>query len=94
VAKNLLAYMHELRREEKSFLSIAGALGNKKGASLAKALAHSTRIIAEDCAREAGYLIPQSEKAKELLSALLEEKPSTDGKEFPQVVIRELLAKF
>jgi Fe-S-cluster-containing hydrogenase component 2 len=37
---------------------------------LGKALRHSLRIVAEDCAREAGYLSPRGERALDLMNVL------------------------
>ncbi len=37
---------------------------------LARAIRKSARILAEDCAREAGYLIPQCEASRKLLEKL------------------------
>ncbi len=49
--------------------NIASHLSNK----LAKAVAMSNRIMAEDLIREAGYMLPQSDNARALLEQLLQE---------------------
>lgn len=60
--------------------AVAKALGSDESrpvlARLARALAHSCRILAEDCARESGYLIPQCPPSWALLEQVLNE---TDG---------------
>ncbi len=65
--------------------------GIANGARLAKALAVSLRTVAEDCAREADFLIPQGKASRELLQDLLAEKPQMAGKVFPEAEIQELL---
>jgi len=49
-----------------SSLAVKGEAASK----LAKALAHSNRILAEDCARESCFLLPQSAPVRDLLSSL------------------------
>ncbi|MFA5514069.1 MAG: 4Fe-4S ferredoxin [Sphaerochaetaceae bacterium] len=56
--------------------------------SLAKAMAHSNRVLAEDCAREAAYMLPQSKATKAFLASLLE---SYKSEKFPSEAIKELL---
>ena len=58
--------------QEGMALGIAAGSDGKSAALLARGLARSCRILAEDCAREAGYLIPQSRTAGELLDGLAE----------------------
>ena len=53
---------------------------------LAGALKRSLRIAAEDCAREAGYMLPQSRAVRELL-----EKLSKDGEQKIKEITEELL---
>ncbi|MHC1692399.1 MAG: 4Fe-4S ferredoxin [Sphaerochaetaceae bacterium] len=60
------------------------------GKLLAKALASSNRIMAEDCCREAGFMLPQSGLVKEFLASLLETGPDTDNG-FPAGDIQRLL---
>ncbi len=91
VAETLLTFMDKLYAEEKSALALAAALEGNKGALLARALARSTRIMAEDCAREAGFMIPQDEKSKQLLRSLLEDPPGLSKASFPEAAARELL---
>lgn len=53
---------------------------------LAKALKESCRIVAEDCAREAGYMLPQSRKVRDLLLEL-----SSDSDNEVKEIVRKLL---
>ncbi len=63
----------------------------KKGdfnTNLAKALALSNRILAEDCAREGLYMLPQNRSTRALLHSLQEK--NTDEK-FPLKAVEALL---
>jgi len=51
-------------------------------------LAKSNRIMAEDCYREAGYMLPQSAETKELLKQLIESESSEN---FPSDAAKRLL---
>jgi len=62
--------------------------GSKTTKLLAKAFAHSNRILAEDCAREGGFMLPQSSGVQEFLVGLLDE---SFGEDFPADAVRELL---
>lgn len=104
VKEALLAFMDRKYTEELQARAIAkagdGSSGTMEankatgtnGARLAKALAVSLRTVAEDCAREADFLIPQGKASRKLLQDLLDERPQMDGKIFPEADIRELLA--
>ncbi|MCF7943772.1 MAG: rubrerythrin, partial [Spirochaetia bacterium] len=48
----------------------AAAAENPGAKKLARALQKSMRILAEDCAREGGYMLPQSTDTQSLLSDL------------------------
>jgi len=56
---------------------------------LMRAIGLSSRIMAEDLLREAGYMLPQSENARKMLEALVASPPSAD---FPVETARKLLA--
>ncbi|NLW11820.1 MAG: hypothetical protein GX028_07390, partial [Clostridiaceae bacterium] len=56
--------------------AIAEAADNKTAARVAGAIARSNRIMAEDCYREAGYMLPQSTQTSDLLKQLLETEKS------------------
>ena len=52
---------------------------DKEGLSrLMSAVAKSERLIAEDIVREAGFMLPQSNNAHELLEELIENPPTSD----------------
>ena len=91
VKKALLAFMDRKYAEELQARAIANATKGTNKARLAKALAVSLRTVAEDCAREADFLIPQGKASRKLLQSLLEEKPQMAGKAFPDAEIQELL---
>ncbi|MDD3996260.1 MAG: 4Fe-4S ferredoxin [Sphaerochaetaceae bacterium] len=55
---------------------------------LATALAKSNRILAEDCARESGYLIAQSDAVRQLLASMLDQPY---GEDFPADAVSQLL---
>ncbi|MBQ7184002.1 MAG: 4Fe-4S binding protein [Clostridia bacterium] len=67
--------------QERAAMDLPGAL--------AEAIARSNRVMAEDLIREAGYMLPQSENAKELLTALMERFADAPG--FPGEDARSLL---
>jgi Fe-S-cluster-containing hydrogenase component 2 len=103
VKKALLAFMDRKYAEElqaRAFAKVGKAAIGTTGVNkaevtnrvrLAKALAVSLRTVAEDCAREADFLIPQGTASRELLLRLLAEKPQVAGKAFPEAEIQELL---
>ena len=55
---------------------------------LMKAVSKSERLVAEDVLREAGYMLPQSDNAHELLKELIENPPTLD---FPVEAAKRLL---
>jgi rubrerythrin len=64
--------------------NIASGLPGK----LARALEKSNRIMAEDIVCEAGYMLPQSQNAKDFLQSLLDGKQSED---FPVEIVKKLM---
>ena len=76
-----------LMRSKSEQENIAAGLPNK----LAIAIEKSNLIMAEDIIREAGYMLPQSDNAKEFLQSLLEQK-QTEG--FPKETVEKLLKAF
>lgn len=56
---------------------------------LMKAVSQSSRIIAEDLSREAGFMLPQSENAQKVLEELVASPPSAD---FPIEAAKKLLS--
>ena len=73
--------------EEKAALQIAEATEKEGLYRLMKAVAKSERLVAEDIMREAGYMLPQSNNAHELLEELIAKSP--DG--FPVETAKKLL---
>jgi Fe-S-cluster-containing hydrogenase component 2 len=78
LAKELLALCERKVHEEHLAEAFAASQNDAKGPSarIGRALAKSARILAEDCAREAGFMIPQSDETRLLLRELAE---SGDG---------------
>ena len=62
--------------EEKEALQIAEAAEADGLYRLMKAVAKSERLVAEDIMREAGYMLPQSNNAHELLEELIAKSPA------------------
>ena len=73
--------------EEKAAWQIAEATEKDGLYRLMKAVAKSERLVAEDIMREAGYMLPQSNNAHELLEELIAKSP--DG--FPVETAKKLL---
>ena len=73
--------------EEKAALQIAESTEKDGLYRLMKAVAKSERLVAEDIMREAGYMLPQSNNAHELLEELIAKSP--DG--FPVETAKKLL---
>jgi Fe-S-cluster-containing hydrogenase component 2 len=73
--------------------AICEAISIKGGpaAKLAKALAMSNRILAEDATREGNYMLPLDVHTKELLEKMLE---NNDDKDFPADTVKRLLSLF
>jgi Fe-S-cluster-containing hydrogenase component 2 len=74
--------------QENLAASIAGDTDNPVVRQLAKALEKSNRIMAEECFREAGFMLPQSQETKELLRGLLDGPQIED---YPKEIIERLL---
>lgn len=72
---------------EKAALAVEKNSNSEVGRRLAKALAKSDRIMAEDILREGGYMLPQSLNTKELLEGMLENPPD----DFPVTTVQKLL---
>lgn len=70
LAESMLALSERKTDQERTALAIADAAPTAGGARVARALARSARILAEDCAREAGYMIPQCEATRDLLGQI------------------------
>lgn len=70
LAASMLSLLDRKYGQERMAESVLIHSDNPSEKKLAKALLHSCRITAEDCAREAGYMLPQGGAAKELLDDL------------------------
>lgn len=95
VAESLIALLEEKAREERAIhRALADApiseVGSKSGALVLKALEKSLRIVAEDAAREAAYMLPQSDAVLQLIDELLSKRPARSPGEFPEHELREL----
>ncbi len=86
----LLMALHEKKTDQElaaeKIESAAQQEGEKK---LAKALGKSMRILAEDCAREAGFMLPQSRKVRDMLKELSETVDS-EKKEIIDKLLKEI----
>ncbi len=76
--------------EEKQALQLAQSAGEDGLYRLMTAIAKSSRIVAEDLMREAGYMLPQSANSRELLKEIAEMSAEDD---MPAAAARELLKK-
>lgn len=76
--------MRMLLRSKTEQEAIAAALPGR----LAAAIEKSSRIMAEDLIREAGYMLPQSENARVLLEKMLKEQT---GRDSPKDDVKALL---
>jgi len=86
VAEKFFALLDRKASEEAAVKKV------KKGGQtpILKALAKSLRIVAEDAAREAAYMLPQSKATRALIDRLLEERPQVAQKPFPEEELKEL----
>jgi glycine/serine hydroxymethyltransferase len=87
VIRTLTALADDKMKEEAAALKTAEDTADPNEKRLAAALARSHRIMAEDLMREAGYMLPQSANAHELLVSMLDH-PASD---FPVKTAEKLL---
>jgi len=73
--------------QEAAALKAAGTAETDEARRLSSAIAQSSRIMAEDLEREAGYMVPQNAQTKALLQELLQ---SASG-DFPKAEAEKLL---
>lgn len=83
----VVSALKALMRSKSEQENISAGLPGK----LAAAIEKSNRIMAEDLIREAGYMLPQSQNAKNFLQSLLEQKQS-EG--FPKEAVEKLIETF
>jgi Fe-S-cluster-containing hydrogenase component 2 len=79
--------LNVLLRSKSEQENIAAGLSGK----LAVAIEKSNHIMAEDLIREAGYMLPQSNNAKDCLQSLLDNK-RPEG--FPKEIVEKILESF
>lgn len=93
-ADAVIAAQRALAKSKIQQLKIAEAIAAESDSAatrqLAKALAQSNRLMAEDIFREAGYMLPQSQEARELLASLLTD--TSASADFPKDAVEFLLA--
>ena len=87
LAEMLLNLLGQKSSQEAAADLIIQNTDNLSERKLAKALKKSCRIVAEDCAREAGYMLPQSKQVQELL---LELSRDSDDDEI-KAIVRKLI---
>ena len=75
-------------RQEKAALQIMEETGDDGLYRLCKALARSSRLVAEDISREAGYMLPQSGNTRRRLEEWRQDPP---GEDFPAEAVERLL---
>lgn len=88
IKKSLLEMATSKTKQEKIAEEIAKEAKSPVVRQLAKALENSSRISAEDCLREAGFMLPQSQEVKTVLQSLLD-CPQEEG--FPKETVERLL---
>ncbi len=91
VQKSLFALASSKVRQESMAKQLAAESDDPVFRQLCKTLAMSNHIMAEDCYREAGYLLPQSDAVRKLLTDLLSKEK--DNPDFPAIAVRKLLEK-
>jgi len=88
VAKALRMLMESKSGQEAVAATLASTADTNAKKLLAKAFSYSNRILAEDCGREAGFMLPQSDEVRGFLVGLLDQ-PFDEA--FPADAVRELL---
>jgi rubrerythrin/NAD-dependent dihydropyrimidine dehydrogenase PreA subunit len=90
--EDVVAVLNALSQSKMNASTIAGQIAaateNDTLSRLMKAIERSSRLIAEDLIREAGYMLPQSDNAHRFLQDLIDNPPTND---FPVDAARELL---
>lgn len=88
VRSSLFAMASGKTRQERIAAGIAADTDNPIMRQLAEAFEKSNRIMAEDCLREAGFMLPQSNEVKTLLQTL---RDSSQPDDFPGEAVEKLL---
>lgn len=83
--------LHQLLQSKVEQASVAQGAAGEEGALglIARALVRSNLILAEDCAREMGYMVPHGENVRELLESIV---AATEEDELPHQSAKKLLA--
>jgi len=89
VSEKLTALMEKTYNQELMVKTLGESSKNPGEQRLARALEKSLRIVAEDCAREAGYMLPQSIQVQDLLKLLL-----TNADEEQKLLLEKLLSHY
>lgn len=94
-AEQVKTVMLDLARSKAEQEALALQLAQKSDdpifRQLCKTVAMSNRILAEDCLREAGYMLPQSDAVRKLLKQLLQHHEHDS--DFPKDAVEALLSK-
>ncbi len=90
VRQALMELVRSKTEQEQAALGLAEAADSPVLNQLARALAASNRLMAEDLLREAGFMLPQSDNVRNLLLAL---KASPQPEGFPFAAVDHLLAQ-
>lgn len=88
VINALLSLADSKIKQEEIARAISETTKNPILQQLSTAISKSNRLMAEDLLRESGYMLPQSNNVKELLSSLLEKEQPDD---FPFETVRTLI---
>jgi rubrerythrin/NAD-dependent dihydropyrimidine dehydrogenase PreA subunit len=88
VINALLSLSDSKIKQEQIARAIAETTENPILQQLATAISKSNRLMAEDLLRESGYMLPQSNNVKKLLSSLLEKEQPND---FPFETVETLI---
>ena len=88
VINALLSLSDSKIKQEQISQAIAETTENPILQQLSTAISKSNRLMAEDLLRESGYMLPQSNNVKDLLSSLLEKEQPDD---FPFETVRTLI---
>ncbi|MCR4766282.1 MAG: 4Fe-4S binding protein [Bacteroidaceae bacterium] len=89
VINSLDKLVDQKAQTEQAARQMADATASDTENRLMRAVSCSSRVMAEDLMREAGYMLPQSEESFKFLQSLVNNPPSAD---FPIEVAKELLA--
>lgn len=91
-SENVISYANALAKnkakEEAIALKLAKEAESDEEYRLMTAIAKSARLVNEDIMREAGFMLPQSKNARDLLKSFIENPPSKD---FPKEAAKKLL---